>query len=128
MSDKIPYPVISENGRPTHVVMPLDEFLTVFGRPDVPPKDYVFVPNDVGAAVADGVSPLRAWREHLRLTQEDVARRMGVKRPAYTQMEQSAKPHRTTLEKAAAAFGIEFAQLVELYDDEPVTTPDEMRQ
>lgn len=128
MSANIPYPVISENGKATHVVMPIDEYLTVFGRPDVPPRGYTFVPNEVGEAVGEGVSPLRAWREHLRLTQDDVAQRMGVTRPAYTQMEQSEKPHRATLEKAAAAFGIEFSQLIELYDDEPVTTPDGVRQ
>lgn len=95
---------------------------------DVPPQGCTFVPSEVGEAVGEGISPLRAWREHLRLTQDDVAQRMGVTRPAYTQMEQSEKPHRATLERAATAFGIEFAQLIELYDDEPATIPDGVRQ
>ena len=48
---------------------------------------------------------------------------MGITRSAYTQMEHSGKPHRFTLERAAKTFGNELEQILELYDDEPVTTP-----
>ena len=120
----IPYPVISEKGRPTHVLMPIEEFMSVFGRPDMPPKGWTFVPAAVGEAVADGISPLRAWREHLRLTQDEAARRMGVGRAVYTQMEQAERPQQTALEQAALAFGIACAQLAELYEDAPVSSPE----
>lgn len=113
----IRHPVVSTNGTPTQVLVPIDEYLPVFNRPDAPPPGYTFVPNDVGTKVTEGASPLRAWREYLKLTQEEVAARMGVSRPASTQMEQSENPHAATLEKAAQAFGIATAQLAELYDE-----------
>jgi DNA-binding XRE family transcriptional regulator len=120
---RIPYPVISDNGAATHVLVPLADYLKIFDREDFTPEGWTFVPNDVSRKVSEGVGPRRAWREHLGLTQAAAAERMGVTRPAWTQMEKSEKPHRATLEKAAAAFGIDAAQLIELYDDEPVQTP-----
>ena len=120
---RIPHPVISTNGEPTHVIMPIDQYLNLFGEGE-PAVGWTVIPSEVGDMALDGASPLKAWRKHLGLTQEEVATRMGITRPAYTQMEKSDKPRRDTLEKAAQAFGIEFAQLIELYDDEPVTTPD----
>jgi DNA-binding XRE family transcriptional regulator len=123
---RIPYPVVSNGGSATHVMVPLADYLRIFDKEDVAPEGWTFVPNAVGRKVSEGVSPLKAWREHLGLTQAAAAKRMGVTRPAWTQMEQSEKPHRATLEKAAAAFGIDAAQLIELYDDEPVQTPEGM--
>jgi DNA-binding XRE family transcriptional regulator len=78
---------------------------------------HTFVPLDVGEAVLEGDTPLKAWRNHKRLTQEETAERMGVTRSLYAQMEKSERPRKTTLEKAAAALGIELAQLAELYED-----------
>ena len=100
------------------------QIVTNWRRPDVPPTGYVFAPREVSYMVAEGESPLRAWRRHKKLTQVEMARRMNVSRPAYTQMEQSENPHLATLEKGAAALGIDRAQLVELYEDYPVSVPD----
>jgi len=61
-----------------------------------------------------GLSLVRAWREHLGLTQEEVARRMGVTRPAYAQMEaKGVRPRVPTLKKIAEAFGVEWEQVRE---------------
>ena len=124
---QIPHPVLSAGGTTTHVLVPIDEYLSMFVRPDEPPAGYVFVPREVSYLVMDGESPLRAWRRHKKLTQEEIARRMGISRPAYTQMEQSENPHFPTLEKAAAALQVDLAQLVELYDDYPVSEPESVR-
>ncbi|MCY1453478.1 hypothetical protein D9M71_704680 [compost metagenome] len=59
----------------------------------------------------DGATPIRAWREHLNLTQEEVARRMGISQPAFAQQEAVSKPRRVTREKIAQAFGIKADQL-----------------
>lgn len=123
MSYSIPYPVVNTNGIPTHVLVPMEDYMTFFARPDTPPAGYTFVPNDVARKVEENTNPLRAWREHFNLTQEEVALRMDISRPAYTQMEQSENPHLATLEKAAQAFGISPQQLIELYNDEPVSVP-----
>jgi DNA-binding XRE family transcriptional regulator len=58
------------------------------------------------------MSLVRAWREHLGLTQDEVAQRLGVSRPAYVQMETSkTRPRVITLKKIAAALGVEWEQL-----------------
>jgi DNA-binding XRE family transcriptional regulator len=121
---RIPYPVVSDGGAATHVLIPLADYLKIFDKEDIAPDGWTFVPNAVSRKVSEGISPLRAWREHLALTQVAAAKLMGISRPAWTQMEKSGKPHRATLEKAAAIFGIDAAQLVELYDDEPAQTPE----
>ena len=119
----IPFPVLNTDGKPSHVLVPMEQYMTLVSRQDTPPPGWTFIPWEVAEKSLDGASPLRAWREYLKLTQEEVASRMGITRSAYTQMEHSGKPHRSTLERAAKAFGIELEQILELYDDEPVTTP-----
>lgn len=115
------HPVVTNNGAVTHVLVPVDEYEALIAGTEK--TGWTRIPAAVAEMALD-VSPLRAWREYKRMTQQQMAERMGISRPAYTQMEQSEKPHRATLEKAAEIFGIDVAQLVELYDDEPVSTPD----
>ena len=52
------------------------------------------------------MSPARAWREHLGLTQQAVAERLGISQSAYAQQESSDKLRKTTRIKIAAALGI----------------------
>ena len=69
------------------------------------------VPNEVVALVFAGdLSSMRAWREHLGLTQAEVAARAGITQAAYAQMETAAKPRATTRKKIAAAPGITLEQ------------------
>lgn len=102
-------------GAVTHVVVPVEDFRElVAGK-----KGDARIPVDVAdMCFDDGFSPLKAWRKYMRKTQEQMAERMGVTRSAYTQMEQSERPQRKTLENAAQALGIDVAQLAEMYDDE----------
>ena len=81
------------------------------GRPD----EEVTFPHEV-VALEDELdcSLVRAWREHLGLTQAEVARRMGVSRPAYAQMEaKGSTPRVATLKRIAGAMGVEWEQLRE---------------
>jgi transcriptional regulator with XRE-family HTH domain len=54
---------------------------------------------------------IRAWREHLGLTQEQVAERMGVTQSAYSQQESSQKNRAATRRNIAEALGILPEQL-----------------
>ena len=117
----MPYPILSTNGQPSHVLVPIEEFDALMKKSVA--DGYTFVPLDVGMAVVEGDSPLKAWRNHKRLTQEELAGRMSVTRSAYAQMERSEHPQKSTLEKAATALGIDFAQLAEMYDDYPASVP-----
>jgi len=70
------------------------------------------VPDEVvNLACKPGVSPMAAWREHLGLTQAEVASRMGVAQAAYAQMEWAKQPRKATLDKVAAAMGLDAEQL-----------------
>ncbi len=98
------------DGTPLFALVPWDEYEEAFGgRPD----EEVTIPHEVVVLHLEGeMSLLRAWREHLGLTQAEVARRTGVSRPAYAQMEaREARPRVATLKKIALALGLEWEQL-----------------
>ena len=98
--------IIGPDGKPAFVVIPYGDYLSQYARASD------LVPHAVVRRVlADDVPPLRAWREHLGLTQADVAARLGISQPAYAQQENSPRLRKTSRERIAAALGITAAQL-----------------
>ncbi|WP_243312391.1 helix-turn-helix domain-containing protein [Fundidesulfovibrio agrisoli] len=77
-------------------------------------NDTTNIPQEVATLAGSGRKSLaRAWREHLGLTKEQVAAKMGTSVAALEQIEaKSAKPRRATLAKVAAALGVSVDQLV----------------
>ncbi len=73
----------------------------------------VTIPHEVVELVhLQGLPMIRAWREHLGLSQREVAGRMGVSQPAFARMEApGVTPRTATLKKIAAALGLEWEQL-----------------
>jgi len=101
----IDYQIINDaDGNPAFVVIPYAQYVAQKLEPDL-------IPHQVVSRIVDGATPIRAWREHLSLTQDEVARRLGISQPAFAQQESVAKPRRATREKIAAAFGIHPDQL-----------------
>lgn len=99
--------ILGEDGKPLFVVVPYEIFQKM--RSDA---THGMVPNAVVNRVFDaGLSPLAAWREHLRLTQSEVAARMGITQAAYAQIESGKRPRKATLQKAALALGLDLEQL-----------------
>jgi DNA-binding XRE family transcriptional regulator len=99
--------IVGADGKPAFVVVPYDQFRRMQGGFPKGP-----VPNEVvNLAYERGVSPMAAWREHFGLTQAEVAARIGVAQAAYAQMERVKNPRNATLEKVAAAMGLEADQL-----------------
>lgn len=99
--------IYTEDRKPAFVLVPYEQFQRMSGG-------FVAgaVPNAVVTAVFDsGLSPIRAWRDYLRLTQNEVAERMGVSQAAFAQLERSKRPRKTTLKKAASALGISPEQI-----------------
>lgn len=92
------------DGKPAFVVIPYTQYLARYNSADL-------IPHDVVSRIVDGATPIRAWREHLHLTQDEVAQRLGISQPAFAQQESVAKPRRATREKIARAFGIRADQL-----------------
>ncbi|MDL2217001.1 helix-turn-helix domain-containing protein [Desulfovibrio sp. OttesenSCG-928-M14] len=120
MSMSYNYPVLTDNGRATHVMIPIEDFERWLQREKR--RDRVKIPEDVAYMVADGMNPVRAWRKYKKLTQAELAARIGVSRPAFAQSEKNGvKPRRETIRKAAQALDLDPRQIFELYDDEPLS-------
>ena len=105
--------VITHHGVPVAVVVPYEEYAAAFALEAILEAQAPTVPHEVAARVLkEQVSPIRAWREHLGLTQVEVAAGMKVSQSAFAQMEaHEARPRMSTLKKVAAALGIAPAQL-----------------
>jgi len=73
--------------------------------------DHTLIPHDVISRTVDGATPIRAWREHLGLTQADLAQRLGISQSAYAQQENSTRLRKDTRERIAKVLGITGEQL-----------------
>ena len=108
MSTLTEYQTIKDaEGEIQYVVIPYADFLRL-QRGNEPR-----VPNEVvERVVIDKQTPIRAWREHLGLTQAEVAERLGVTQAAFAQTERpGARPRKSTLYRVAQALGIDVTQL-----------------
>ncbi|MBR8655423.1 helix-turn-helix transcriptional regulator [Achromobacter sp. Marseille-Q0513] len=92
-------------GEPAFVVIPYTDYVASRNT------EKSMIPHDVISRSVDGATPVRAWREHLGLTQADVAERLGISQSAYAQQESSSRLRKASREKIAAALGIAAAQL-----------------
>lgn len=113
MNARIDFQTINgPDGKPAFVVVPYDEYLRTFttrssvGRTDLIPHEVV------GRNIIDGVPMVRAWREHLGMTQAEVAECAGMTQAALSQIESGAhKARKATRAKLASAMGITVDQL-----------------
>ncbi len=107
------YQTIEYNGQPTFVLVPWEQFNRL--RPLLEGERALTtgIPQEVVEAhVLDGTPMIRAWREHLGITQAELAQRMNITQAAIAKFEKpGARPRRTTLNQIAAALGITPAQL-----------------
>ncbi|OFZ68585.1 MAG: transcriptional regulator [Betaproteobacteria bacterium RBG_16_56_24] len=93
-------------GKPTFAVIPYAEYISL-SKQHAPT-----IPNAVvNKVINKDMTPIRAWREHLSLTQSEVARRLGVSQSAYAQQEAKEPVRKSTREKIANALGIVPEQL-----------------
>lgn len=79
------------------------------------PMDSDYVPNWVVEANAvREESLIKVWREHLGLTQKELAERAGNKQPSLARLEGGkSTPRTTTLMKLAKAMDLSIEQLIE---------------
>lgn len=99
--------ILDASGNPAFVVLPYARFQELYEK-----KTDTTIPNKVVSAVAGGQSPVRAWRGHLKLTQKEVAARMGISQAAFAQMESAeSQLRKQTRQRIAQALGITADQL-----------------
>lgn len=95
-------------GNPAFAVIPYSTYLELTRQHRADET----IPHEVIAkTIKEGMTPVRAWREHLQLTQADVAERLGISQSAYAQQEAAEKPRKATREKIARVLGIAPALL-----------------
>lgn len=105
--------LIMHQGAPVAVVVPYEEYLAAFAGTAEQKTNEPTVPHEVASRVLkEQISPIRAWREYLSLTQAEAAARMEVSQSAFAQLEAlEARPRLKTLKKVAAALGLAVEQL-----------------
>src|ERR1700754_1957530 len=92
--------IVGPDGKPAFVVIPYAQFMAERRA------ERDLIPHDVVSRTVDGATPVRAWREHLGLTQADMAERLGITQSAYAQQESSNRLRKTSREKIASALGV----------------------
>ena len=109
MNEHINYQTIKQNGKPAFVVIPYDEFVRL--HPEV--ENEPGIPHEVVInMIQNDISRIRAWREHLGFTQQEIATKLGITQAALSQIEAvDAKPRKVTLEKLAQALGCSIEQI-----------------
>ena len=109
MNALINHQIIEKDGQPLFVLVPYEEYQSMIAQ-DL----NITIPHDVVERhILEEVSLIRAWREYKRLSQQDVAKKMGISQSAYSQMEKSdANLRQSTLTRLAAALEIMPEQLV----------------
>ncbi len=104
MTTRIEFQTIMENGKPKYAVVPMEAFRALLNKAGAAEAT---IPHEVVSAVVDGMTPARAWREYLGLSQAKVAQRMDISQPAYAQMEaKGVKVRKVTREGIASALGL----------------------
>jgi len=107
--------ILTHNGKPAFAVIPYAEYLQLIEHTGARPDEEVTLPHEVvKMSTLGGMTLIRAWREHLGLTQEELARRMGITQPAYAKIEgRKTQPRIATCKRLATAMGIAWEQLTE---------------
>jgi DNA-binding XRE family transcriptional regulator len=95
------------DGLPAFAVMPYERFVREYGH------ERDLIPNEVVRRIlVDDMTPARAWREHLGMTQAEVAELAGMTQAALSQIESGQhKPRKATKAKLAKALGVTVEQL-----------------
>lgn len=90
-------------GNPAFAVIPYSVYLELTKQQRIDET----IPHDVVTkTIKEGMTPIRAWREYLQLTQAEVAERLGISQSAYAQQEAVEKPRKATRERIARALKI----------------------
>ncbi|MCP4428686.1 MAG: helix-turn-helix transcriptional regulator [Chloroflexi bacterium] len=104
--------IIMQDGKPAFAVIPWAEYQELTRQNEIDGAD-VWIPHEVvKATILKGVTMIRAWREHLGMTQQELAKRSGMSQPSLARLEKGdSTPRAATLKKLAAAMDITVAQL-----------------
>jgi len=120
--------IIEKNGKPEYAVIPYEDYLRMLAhmedRVDAQAvaefhENYAagreqLVPAEILRRELEGESPIKLWREHRGLTQQELADRVGISKPYLSQIE-SGKRQGTveTLSAIARALDVSLELLTD---------------
>ncbi len=118
--------VIEKNGKPEWAVLPFEDYERLVAAAEMLEdiRDYdeakqrlaageEVVPSEVVYAILDGENPLRVWREHRHLTQQELADRAGISKPYLSQLEAGKRAGTTeVLARLAEALNLTIDDIV----------------
>jgi DNA-binding XRE family transcriptional regulator len=119
--------IIEKNGKPEWAVIPFSEYEKIQealeDAEDI--KDIeenlkaiqegkeIIVPGEVTFAILDGISPIRAWREHKQIKMNELAKRVGISSAYLSQIENGKRnPTIDTLKAIAKELTIDIEMLI----------------
>lgn len=112
--------IIERDGKPEYAVIPYSDYLRMldlledrvdarvvaeFHEAYQAGREFL-VPDEILRRELDGESPVKLWREHRKLTQQDLADKAGISKPYLSQIE-SGKRQGTVETLAAIARALE---------------------
>ena len=119
--------ILEKNGKPEFAVLPYSEYQALMEELeelqdirnfDLAEKrilsgEETLVPSEVVYGIMDGIHPVRAWREHRRMSLHRLAERCGVSDAAISQIEnRKREPSVKLLKSLAEALGVDLDDLV----------------
>ena len=113
MSTPVDYQTIEHGGHPAFVLVPWEEWRRIKPILEAEKARAGGIPQEVVEAHVLRNEPLvKAWREHIGITQETLASRLYVSQAAVAKYERpNARLRTATLKKIASAMGLNLEQL-----------------
>jgi len=117
--------VIEKDGRPEWAVVPFEEYERLLEEAemlrDIQEYDEAkqaiasgeeLISSEVTYAILDGESPIRVWREHRGMTQQELADRAAISKPYLSQLETGQRQGTVrVLSRIAEALGVSLEDL-----------------
>ena len=121
--------IIERDGNPEWAVIPYKEYVRLVAEAEMlqDVRDYdtilkavaqgedEIIPAKVVYAILDGENPIRVWREHRRLTQQQLAEAAGISTPYLSQLESGKRAGKTEVLAAIAnALNVTLEDIVKI--------------
>ena len=108
--------IIERDGKPEWAVLPYEEYLQLIEQAelleDIRDFDTIsaaiergeeeLIPSEVVYAILDGENPIKVWREHRGLTQQQLAGKVKISKPYLSQIETGKRTGTTEILSAIA--------------------------
>ena len=119
--------IIEKNGKPEWAVIPFSEYKKLQEALEdsqdisdieenlkaIQEGKEIAIPGEVTFAILDGISPIRAWREHRQIKMNELARKIGISASYLSQIENCKRnPPIDTLKAIAKELNIEIEMLI----------------